>query len=48
MRIFLWALIGLGDRLAAKSEPPPPLLCGKSIIFFKTGKALIITQVAVD
>jgi len=25
VEIFLWATIGLGDRRAAKSDPPPPL-----------------------
>ena len=26
VEIFLWDTIGLGDRRAAKSDPPPPLL----------------------
>ena len=26
VEIFLWGLIGLGDRRAARSDPPPPLL----------------------
>jgi hypothetical protein len=26
VEIFSWATIGLGDRRAARSDPPPPLL----------------------
>jgi hypothetical protein len=26
VEIFSWALIGLGDRRGARSDPPPPLL----------------------
>jgi len=32
MKIFSWATIGLGDRLAAKSDPPPPRLPLSDII----------------